>query len=258
MRLQKLRERQRAGSRAETNEADRIAREYERRKSDIPLGRYSPTAPAEFFMRQSRERAALRLLAEAGMLPLGERRIVEVGCGTGGWLPTFEAWGAARGRLAGIDLLPEDSARAAERLAPVRDEAGALAKEGADIRAGDARRLPWHDDAFDVLVLSTVFSSILDPEMRRAIAGEVDRVVGPGGVVLWFDFMVDNPRNSAVRGVRKSELEALFGGFRLQGRRIIPAPPLLRWMIRGSWFVAQALEQLRLLNTHLVAVLRRD
>jgi 2-polyprenyl-3-methyl-5-hydroxy-6-metoxy-1,4-benzoquinol methylase len=75
-------------------EADRIAAEYARRDASIPRERYSPAAPAQVFVRQSRERAVLSMLRRAGMLPLRGRRILDVGCGAGQWLWTFRPGGA--------------------------------------------------------------------------------------------------------------------------------------------------------------------
>jgi SAM-dependent methyltransferase len=227
-------------------EADRIAAEYARRAREIPQERYSPAAPAQLLLRQSRERAVLGLLRSAGMLPLAGRRILDVGCGTGQWLADFETWGADRGGLAGIDLLPERVAAARERLTP-----------GADLRAGDASELPWDSASFDIVLQSTVFSSILDADMRAAVAGEMARVLAPGGVILWNDFFADNPRNPAVRGVRRRELAALFPGFGADVRRVTLAAPIARRIAPRSHLAAVLLEAARVLNTHYVAVLRR-
>src|SRR6266513_104399 len=130
-----------------TKEADRIVAEYARRAREISAERYSGAAPSEVFLRQSRERAALRLLNREGALPLGERRM-----------------------LAGVDLVPERVGRAQARLSGLRAEDGALLAEGADIRAADASELPWPEASFDIVLQRTVFSSILDSAVRAAVA----------------------------------------------------------------------------------------
>jgi SAM-dependent methyltransferase len=228
-------------------EADRIVDEYARRAAEIPADRYAPWAPAQLLLRQSRERAVLGVLRRAGMLPLGSRRILDVGCGIGQWLADFETWGADRSALAGIDLLPARIEAARTRLTP-----------GADLRVGDASRLPWPACEFDLVVQSTVFSSILDPGMRAAVAAEMARVLAPSGAILWNDFFVDNPRNRAVRGVRRNEIARLFGGFDVELRRVTLAAPLARAIVPRSHLAATALESLGWFNTHYVGVLRRQ
>jgi len=55
----------------------------------------------------------------------------------------------------------------------------------------------------------TAISSILDPEIRRNICADMQRVLRspdpasgkPGGMILWYDFWL-NPTNPQTRGVR--------------------------------------------------------
>lgn len=228
------------------SEADRIVAEYARRAREIPVDRYAPSAPAQLLHRQLRERALLDLLRSAGMLPLAGRRILDVGCGAGQWLVDFETWGADRSALAGIDLLPDRIDAARVRLTP-----------GADIRSGDASTLPWASGSFDIVLQSMLFSSVLDRGMRLAVAREMARVLADDGAIVWHDFFADNPRNRAVRGVRRRELATLFPGFSADLRRVTLAPPLARLVAPRSPLVASVLEALRVLNTHYVGVLRR-
>jgi SAM-dependent methyltransferase len=241
-----------------TKEIDRIKAEYARRAREIPAERYSSAAPSEIFLRQSRERAVLKLLARAGALPLAGRRILDVGCGTGQWLADLETWGATRETLAGIDLLPDRADQARSRMAALQGTDGVLVSRGADIRLGDASELPWPQGSFDIVLQSTVFSSILDPAFRARVASEMARVLAPTGLILWNDLRVNNPRNPSVRGVRREELARLFPGFVVSGRRITLLPPLARRLVRLSFGAAQTIEALRLLNTHYVAVLTRS
>lgn len=220
-------------------ETDRILEELRRREREVPADFYSLDRPANRFLRQGQERALARALEEIG--PLSGKRVLEVGCGSGNWLEMLV--GAAS--LAGIDLDPGRAARAAARF------------PGADIRSGDATRLPWESASFDVVLQSTVFSSILDPGMRRAVASEMLRVLAPGGAILWYDFFVDNPSNPHVRGVRRREIEALFPGCRVALRRTTLAPPLARRIVPVSWKLAELLESLRVLDTHWFGVIRR-
>jgi len=52
--------------------------------------------------------------------------------------------------------------------------------------------------------------NIFDEEMRQRIASEMLRVLKPDGIVLWYDFHMDNPKNPDVRGVKKRGNQAAF------------------------------------------------
>ncbi|MDI6792500.1 MAG: hypothetical protein QME81_06490 [bacterium] len=45
--------------------------------------------------------------------------------------------------------------------------------------------------------------------MRQRIASEMLRVLKPDGI-LWYDFHMDNPKNTDVKGVKKKEVKQLF------------------------------------------------
>ena len=248
---------ERADRHGRSIEAERIRREYARRAATIPAACYALDTPANLFAHQQRARRALALLETGGLLPLCGRRVLEVGCGTGGWLPQFEGWGVRRGDLAGIDLDPQRAAAAAIRCGAARDESGTLLAAGADIRCGDAANLPWRGPQFDIAVVSTVFTSILDPEMKQAIAGRLLDVLKPDGAVLWYDFFVDNPWNPNVRGVPRREIETLFRGCDIRLSRVTLAPPLAQRLVPVSWGLAVALEATCLLNTHYLGLFRK-
>jgi ubiquinone/menaquinone biosynthesis C-methylase UbiE len=226
------------------SEADRILEEHRRREREVPAGFYDLDRPANLFLRHGQERALRQALEEARLLPLAGRRVLEVGCGSGNWLEALERFGARRDRLAGIELAGGRAAACAARF------------PGADVRPGDASRLPWESASFDLVFQSTVFSSILDPVMRRAVASEMLRVLAPGGAILWYDFFADNPANPHVRGIRRREIETLFPGCRVSLRRSTLAPPLARRIVPVSWTLAALLEALRVLDTHWFGVIR--
>ena len=227
------------------DELERIRHVYEEREATIPWDRYSLGNTGALFIYQQRVREVTRLLTRTGYFPLTDVRILDVGCGRGGWLVDFESWGASQSNLAGIDIDPRRISRARERL---RD---------ADIRQGDGGSLPWPDGSFDLVLQSTVFTSILDGEVKRRVAQDMARVLAPSGGVLWYDFHRDNPRNPDVRGVRSAEIRELFPGFEIPLRRVTLAPPLSRRLARFSWTGALVLERLRFLNTHYLGLLRR-
>lgn len=229
-------------------ERRRILAENARRRREVPAERYAPWSRAELFMRHGRRRAAAELLAEAGGFPghpaNGDARCLEIGFGDGGWISDLIAWGVPARRIHGVELDPCRAHRVHRRIPGLR------------LAVGDAGSLPYGGGAFDLVIASTVFSSILDDDLRRRAAAEIGRVLRPGGVFLFYDFAVDNPKNPNVRGVGVRRLRALFPGFDVAFRRVTLAPPISRRVVGWSWWLAELLEAVPFLRTHLVAVLR--
>jgi len=191
---------------AET-ESERILREYERRAREIPPDFYSLSRPGKLVqLSGSTEGFAGGPCEMRSDFPrfaanLGYR------LRSWQWLSHFETLHARRENLAAIDLEPGRASQAIDRF------------PGADIRIGDAARLPWPDESFDIVSQSTVFTSILDANVRHDVAAEMLRVLKPAGIVFWYDFLFNNPRNANVRGVGRHKIKQLFPNCRVQLRR---------------------------------------
>jgi ubiquinone/menaquinone biosynthesis C-methylase UbiE len=237
---------------AREGELLRIARVYEQRVCAETAGRYALTNPAALFEHQQRLWRLVSTMQAEDLLPLADRRVLDVGCGNGQWLVEMESLGARREHLAGIELSPRRVERACQRLA-----SGSSERRGADLRCGDASALPWGDCSFDIVMQNTVFSSILSRGVREDIAWEMDRVLRPNGAVLWYDLRADNPFNRDVRGVRRQEIARLFPGYALRLARVTLAPPLARAIVRVSRLAAFAAERLTIFNSHYLGVLRK-
>lgn len=227
-------------------ERQRILREYARREREVPRQLYEPWRTEELFFRSGRRRVAITLLREAGVFPGHTDHCLEIGFGSLGWLGELICWGIPETQLHGIELDPA-RARKARAILP-----------RADLLVGDAACLPWPDRSFRLVIASTVFTSILDHQVRQAVAREIERVLRPGGALLWYDFFVNNPRNPGVRAVGRQKLRELFPGLQGHIRSVTLAPPLARWVAPRSWVLATMLEGIPLLRTHLIGVLRKS
>jgi len=118
---------------------------------------------------------------------------------------------------------------------------------------GDASAAAVEPASQDLVLQSTVFSSLLDDDFQQRLAAAMWRWVKPGGGVLWYDFTVDNPRNRDVRGVPLSRVRALFPEGRLSARRVTLAPPLARVLARVHPALLPVFNALPLLRTHVLA-----
>jgi ubiquinone/menaquinone biosynthesis C-methylase UbiE len=126
----------------------------------------------------------------------GTERILDVGCGTGWWLRALVEAGVRPERLHGIDIQ-------AERVTAAREAA-----PGAEIDVGDARRLPFQDESFMVVLQLTLLSSLGSHRGIRKALGDGMRVLAPGGLLLIYEPRVPNPLNRNTLLVRDSDLDA--------------------------------------------------
>jgi ubiquinone/menaquinone biosynthesis C-methylase UbiE len=227
-------------------EIARIRLEYARRKEAIPATFYGWQHPVNQFFHFAISRVCISSLVEESMFPLSGRRVLDVGCGRGTWLLEFAQWGVEAAQLYGIDLDQERIDNARKVLL------------GSDLRVGDGQSLPWPASTFDLVTQFTVFSSVLSREMKRVMAGEMVRVLKPGGIVLWYDLRRNNPSNANVCGIGAHEIRALFPGCRVKLRSVTLAPPLARYVAPRSWPLSWLAEAIPFLRTHYLAVIHRN
>jgi ubiquinone/menaquinone biosynthesis C-methylase UbiE len=225
-------------------EIRRIRTEYSRRAQDTDqITLYSLFNPGALFLQTQRARHVLSMLSRHGICSLRNRMILEVGCGGGGVLREFLAYGADAARLHGIDLL-EWRLNEAYRIAP-----------NLQFACAEGQALPYPDRSFDLALQFTVFTSVLSVEVKTTMAHEMLRVLKPDGLVLWYDFWL-NPVNAQTRGIRPCEVKALFPNCLFEFRRITLAPPIARRLAGQAWGACLLLEWLWLFNTHYLVAIR--
>lgn len=109
---------------------------------------------------------------------IGSPRVLDLGCGTGALAETIldEISGCT---LVGVDLSANMVERAAERLGG-----------RAEVVAGDAECLPFHDSSFDAAYCNDSFHHYPDPELA---AFQAWRVLHPGGTFVVGDIWQPAP-----------------------------------------------------------------
>lgn len=221
------------------DEPHAISNRYARRPPSDE--RYSFLRPEVYLGVQERQRAMLQMFSQHGITNLAAQRLLEVGCGTGGNLLELLRMGFAPQHLSGIELLP-DRYRQARQTLPLALE----------LREGDALQTPITAESQDIVLVSTVFSSLLDGSFQQQLAETMWKWVRPGGAVLWYDFTFNNPKNSDVRGVRLQQVKALFPHAAICARRVTLAPPLARYVAPVHPMLYTLLNSLPWLRTHLL------
>jgi SAM-dependent methyltransferase len=204
--------------------------------------RYSLLRPDVWQLVQERQRVLLAMLVRHGCTDLAALRLTEVGCGGGGNLLELLRLGFTPEHLHGIELLPERHAHAR-----------AVLPAALPLTLGDASLASVPAASQDLVLQSTVFSSLLDNAFQQQMADAMWTWLKPGGAVLWYDFTVNNPRNPDVRGVPLARVRALFPLGRIDARRVTLAPPIARAVCRLQPGLYTVFNALPLLRTHLLA-----
>ena len=198
-------------------EIDKVSQRYARRAETSVELRYSMLKPEIWQTVQERQRVLIALLAAKCNKNIDQVKVLEVGCGSGGNLLELIRLGFSPENLVGNELLPERATIARKNL-----------PTACQVLQGDATELDFAPNDFDIVYQSTVFTSLLDDEFQDRLAQKMFEWVNPGGGVLWYDFMFNNPSNPDVRGVPLTRIKALFPYGEFTIKRITLAPPISR------------------------------
>jgi len=226
------------------SETDRIARAYDEMEQRA-AGRWSLSNPGNRTILRERRRVFIRLLRDAGWVPLAERRVIEVGSGTGSELAWLLELGARAENLVGVELLPH-------RVATARGAYPSL-----QFHESNAEHLEFSDASFDLVMAITVFSSILDDSMARNVAAEIRRVIRPGGALLWYDVRYDSNTNRSVKAVGRARVRELFPDLEGRLETVTLLPPLARRLGATTSVAYPFLSLMPPLRSHLVGLLRK-
>ncbi len=175
-----------------------------------------------------------RLVVEAVAPPI-DGHALDIGTGTGDFLPMLAAW-MPRGTAVGVDFcLPMMVAGQPRR------EAEPSATR-VSFTCGDALKLPFPDQTFDAITTGFVMRNVVD--IGQAFR-EMYRVTRPGGAMACLE--VARPRNPLLRVGHRLYFEqvvpwigALLGGDRSaytylpQSARAFPPPDQLAELMRGA------------------------
>jgi hypothetical protein len=125
------------------------------------------------------------------------------------------------------------------------------------ILVGDAAEIDLAEGPFDVVYQSTVFTSILDDGFQQKLADRMWALVNPGGGVLWYDFVYNNPRNPDVRGVLLRRIRELFPHGKIHHWKITLAPPIGRRVTRLHPALYSAFNLFPFLRTHVLCWIQK-
>ena len=116
----------------------------------------------------------------------GDERVLDVGCGRGLFLI-----GAAKrlttGRAIGIDIWQAEDLSGNKPAATLNNAMIEGVADRVEVQTADARKLPFDDASFDVVLSSVALHNIYNAGERQTAVREIARVLNVGGRVLIVD-----------------------------------------------------------------------
>lgn len=219
-------------------EIEKIAARYERRKSNSSESKAAMLFSS--FIHKEREEIYKReILRHFGQV--SNLKVLEIGAGSGGNIRFFKSIGILPSNISANELL-------AERIKQLR-----INHPDVHIIEGDACEINV-SEKFDIVFQSTVFTSILDEAFKKKLADKMQSLVSKDGIILWYDFIYDNPSNKDVKGVNRQEVNKLFNACKhIVFFSVTLAPPLGRRVGKLYTLINSLFPFLR---SHLIAVIQ--
>lgn len=199
------------------SEQEKIKERYENRTKDEKIIDHSKNKAFINSIQNEREKEYKKILS-SDFDDLKPIKLIEIGAGAGGNIPFFLSLGMPVENIHVNELLPD-------RVEILKEN-----YPGIKVFEGDALEIPdSFDHHYDVVFQSTVFTSILNDELKEKIAKKMTSLLKEGGLILWYDFVYDNPSNPDVKGVSRKEVEKLFPDFEYtRKKKVTLAPPIGR------------------------------
>jgi ubiquinone/menaquinone biosynthesis C-methylase UbiE len=171
--------------------------------------------------------------------------VVDLGAGTGNLAVALDSLQRRPAHFIGIDLL-EERLEEARRRAP-----------WAEWRRASVDQTSLPPGSAHAVVAMTLFSSLLEPWLRQAVAREIERITHPAGRVILYDLRLPSPGNRHVRPFGTREIKSLFPGWDATIQTMTLLPPLARSPLGGGRARYRLLAAIPPLRSHVGAVLVR-
>jgi ubiquinone/menaquinone biosynthesis C-methylase UbiE len=225
-------------------ELEQIQKRYDRRDIERD-SRYNPLLPSVYMAQQEKLRALIRLF-KTELSALDDKAVLEIGCGSGMNLLQLIQLGFRPENLTANELLNERLTLASHNL-----------PSAVKIIKGDASAINMPANSYDIVYQSTVFSSILDDRFQAELASVIWRLLKPGGAILWYDFVYNNPKNNDVRGVPYARIKELFPDASITRQRVTLAPPISRLVTRMHPILYTIFNTAPFLRTHVLCWIKK-
>jgi arsenite methyltransferase len=153
----------------------------------------------------------------------GDETVLDVGCGRG-LLLNAAARRLKTGKAIGVDLWQKEDLSGNRPEATLENACLEGVADRVEVKDGDARRLPFPDASFDVVISSLALHNIYQREERDQALREIARVLKPGGHVAIVDIQ------------HTDEYERILRQSGVADVRRVPSGPLVTLLVAlGTW-----------------------
>ena len=143
----------------------------------------------------------------------GDEQVLDLGCGRGAVL-LMAAELLPRGRAVGIDLWLADQTGNSPDAARRNAEREGVADRD-ELHTGDITRLPFPDNAFDLVISNMAVHNISGVAARQAAIDEAVRVLRPGGRLAIADPLATNRYRTRLRELGLADVRRRNLGWRM-------------------------------------------
>ncbi len=200
-------------------EKELIKQRYEKRDflRTEQHSRYSPISPCNYISACEKYALLAQTLGLIFKDDFRSKKYLDIGCGNGGNLTILNSMGVEPNCLYGNDIMPNRIEEAKKRLPTL-----------AHLDCNNFLEIPYQENFFDCIFLYTVLSSILDLDFQKALIQKAKSLLKPGGVIIIYDFIYNNPANPDVRRIDIGFLKKTFIPLSYSIKKATIIPPIAR------------------------------
>lgn len=121
--------------------------------------------------------------------------------------------------------------------------------------SGNALEISEFKNYFDIILISTVFSSILDNNFRISLANKSMELLNNEGILICYDFIYNNPANEDVKKVTRQDLRMFFNSARSIYFQKVTVFPYIGRKLGRFYNIFNLI--FPFLRTHLISIIRK-
>ncbi|MFN8575356.1 MAG: methyltransferase domain-containing protein [Candidatus Sericytochromatia bacterium] len=226
-----------------TNELDRLKQVYIDRKN-LKIS-YNPVLPENYYLLNSREKMFIISLLKYFGTNFENLKVLDLGFGSGIDIFTLIKSGFNIKNIYGVEVI-EERFNNLKNIIP-----------NANLKLNSGFNIPFESENFDLVIQSTVFSSILDKNSRKLLSNEILRVLKPNGKIFFYDLKFNNPWNKNVIKIDKNELKYLFENCKIKSNSLTLNPVIVREIAKNSIIICEILEKIPILCSHYYSIIEK-